>query len=135
MPKSVPNVAATRSVEFLDGYNMLFGLDRFRIMEGIFTPRSMLASANITHPYPKHTLGLKVFTAMKDVDVDIKQIILNQLSSQALEVCSTSSMNIPVKRRYTTWLDGGILASLRNFHQLWISKKEHGANIVEKRCK
>lgn len=162
MPEGgVPNVAATRSFEFPDGYNMLFGLERFRMTEGIFTPRSMLASANIPHPYPEHTLGLKdmVFAAMKDVDVDIKQIILNsvvvtgagsllyQFNERALHELGIAfpgprvkmlASQIPVERRYATWLGGSILASLGSFHQLWISKKEyeeHGANIVEKRCK
>jgi actin-related protein 4 len=43
-----------------------------------------------------------------------------------------------VERKYAAWIGGSILASLGSFHQLWISKKEyeeHGANIVEKRCR
>lgn len=43
-----------------------------------------------------------------------------------------------VERKYAAWIGGSILASLGSFHQLWISKKEyeeHGASIVEKRCR
>jgi actin-related protein 4 len=42
------------------------------------------------------------------------------------------------ERKYAAWIGGSILASLGSFHQLWISKKEyeeHGAGIVEKRCR
>lgn len=43
-----------------------------------------------------------------------------------------------VERKFGSWIGGSIMASLGTFHQMWISKKEyeeHGANIVEKRCK
>jgi len=42
------------------------------------------------------------------------------------------------ERRFGSWIGGSILGSLGTFHQMWISKseyEEHGANIVEKRCK
>jgi len=45
---------------------------------------------------------------------------------------------ITVERKFAGWLGASILASLGTFHQLWISKREyeeHGAGIVEKRCK
>jgi actin-related protein 4 len=43
-----------------------------------------------------------------------------------------------VERKFGSWIGGSIMASLGTFHQMWISKKEyeeHGAGIVEKRCK
>lgn len=43
-----------------------------------------------------------------------------------------------VERKFGSWIGGSIMASLGTFHQMWISKKEydeHGASIVEKRCK
>ncbi|KAL5606052.1 hypothetical protein BROUX41_006174 [Berkeleyomyces rouxiae] len=42
------------------------------------------------------------------------------------------------ERRFGAWVGGSILASLGTFHQMWVSKKEyeeHGAVVVEKRCK
>ncbi|RMZ80884.1 hypothetical protein DV737_g2733, partial [Chaetothyriales sp. CBS 132003] len=45
---------------------------------------------------------------------------------------------MPVERKYGSWIGGSIMASLGTFHQMWISKKEydeHGASIVEKRCR
>jgi actin-related protein 4 len=44
----------------------------------------------------------------------------------------------PIERIFGSWIGGSIVASLGTFHQMWISKKEyeeHGASIVEKRCK
>ena len=41
-------------------------------------------------------------------------------------------------RKYGAWIGGSVLASLGTFHQMWVSKKEyeeHGAGIVEKRCR
>ena len=46
--------------------------------------------------------------------------------------------NNTVERKYGAWIGGSVLGSLGTFHQMWISKKEydeHGASIVEKRCK
>jgi actin-related protein 4 len=144
----LPNVAALRAFEFPDGYNMVFGLERFRMTEGVFTPRSMLVSTEIPHPDPEHTLGLKelVFSAMKDVDIEIKPHILNnvvvtgagsllyQFNERAMNELSIAfpgprvkllATQNPVERRYATWLGASILASLGSFHQLWISKKEY----------
>lgn len=42
------------------------------------------------------------------------------------------------ERKFGPWIGASIVASLGTFHQMWISKKEfeeHGAGIVEKRCK
>lgn len=42
------------------------------------------------------------------------------------------------ERRFASWIGGSILGSLGTFHQMWISKREyeeHGAGVVERRCK
>lgn len=49
-----------------------------------------------------------------------------------------NAAGMSVERKFGSWIGGSIVASLGTFHQMWISKKEydeHGANIVEKRCK
>lgn len=49
-----------------------------------------------------------------------------------------NAAGMPVERKFGSWIGGSIVASLGTFHQMWISKKEyeeHGATIVEKRCK
>ncbi|KAK5078663.1 Actin-related protein 4 [Lithohypha guttulata] len=49
-----------------------------------------------------------------------------------------NAAGMPVERKFGSWIGGSIVASLGTFHQMWISKKEyeeHGASIIEKRCK
>lgn len=142
------NGLGMRTFEFPDGYNMVFGSDRFRVAEGIFSPRSMLTSPNIPHPEPETTLGVGhlVMQAMRDVDIELKQHILNNVvvtGSGSLLYGFHDRVNIELgngfpgprvrvtapgnttERRYASWLGGSILASLGSFHQLWISKKEY----------
>lgn len=41
-------------------------------------------------------------------------------------------------RKFGAWIGGSIQASLGTFHQMWISRREyeeHGAGIIDKRCK
>ncbi|RPA95862.1 Actin/actin-like protein [Choiromyces venosus 120613-1] len=147
-----------RTFEFPDGYNLVFNSERFRITEGIFHPPSMLTAPN---PDPHTTPGLNqlIANAMKDIDVELRQMILNNIvitGAGSLLYGFTDRVNAEiaaafpaprvrvmaagnsVERRYAGWLGGSILASLGAFHQLWVSKKEyeeHGPNIVEKRCK
>ncbi|CCX34003.1 actin family [Pyronema domesticum] len=150
-----------RTFEFPDGYNLVFGAERFRITEGIFAPRQMLIHGEIPHPDPETTQGFggMVFSAVRDVDIEIKPHILNntvvtgsgsllyglndRINNEMANVFPgprvrlTASGN-STERSYASWLGGSILASLGSFHQLWVSKKEyeeHGPGIVEKRCK
>lgn len=149
-----------RPFEFPDGYNLVFNSERHRVAEGIFHPPSMLTNY-AGHPDPASTLGLNtlIHASMKDVDIELKQLILNNVvitGAGSLVYGFTDRVNAEiaaafpgprvrvmaagnsVERRYAGWLGGSILASLGAFHQLWISRKEyeeHGAGIVEKRCK
>lgn len=91
-------------------------------------------------------MGYLVGTAMRDVDIEIKQHILNNVvvtGSGSLLYGFNERVNIElsnvfpgprvrltapgnsIERRYASWLGGSILASLGSFHQLWISKKEY----------
>ncbi len=41
----------------------------------------------------------------------------------------------PPERRYSVWIGGSILSSLKTFQRLWISKKEYsesGASIIKR---
>ena len=150
---SPPNGLGVRTFEFPDGYNLVFGSERFRIAEGIFNPHAMFTAPDIPHPDPETTLGVGylVVTAMRDVDMEIKSHILNNVVVTGagsllygfhdrvnLELSNAfpgprvrlTAPGNSVERKYANWLGGSILASLGSFHQLWISKKEydeHGA--------
>jgi len=145
---SPPNGVGARTFEFPDGFNLVFGSERFRITEGIFNPRAMLTAPDIPHPEPDHTLGvgLLVSTAVRDIDIEIKSHVLNNVvvtgsgsllygfhDRVSLELASAfpgprvrlTAPGNTTERKYANWLGGSILASLGTFHQLWISKKEY----------
>ena len=110
-------------------------------------------------PEPSHTILALIKQSLSAVDVDLRGHMLANV------VCTGGSTLIPgltsrldaelqrlypstrvkihasgnvVERKFGGWTGGSIMASLGTFHQMWISRKEyeeHGAGIVEKRCK
>ncbi|KAL9092390.1 MAG: hypothetical protein Q9159_000898 [Coniocarpon cinnabarinum] len=153
-----------RPFEMPDGYNNVFGAERYRPAESLFDEKSALTGDPGTGrpmltPTDKTTIPGLCKSALQAVDTDIKGHILHNvvvvggssllpgltarinadLSSQwpNLKVRLQSPGNV-VERKYASWIGGSILASLGTFHQMWVSRKEYeegGAGIVEKRCK
>ena len=131
-----------RAFEFPDGYNLVFGSERYKIAEGIFNPHQALTGA------PEGVSSLKdlIMQSAKDTDVEIRQHILNNVvvtgagsllygfnDRVGMEIAAAvpgprNRLTAPgnsMERRYASWLGGSILASLGSFHQLWVSKKEY----------
>jgi actin-related protein 4 len=131
-----------RTFEFPDGYNLVFGSERYKITEGIFNPRSAV------FPPEESVVGLPQLMqqSVKDIDIEIRQHILNNVVVTGAgsllygfndRVNAELSVAFPgprvrlqapgnaSERRYAGWLGGSILASLGSFHQLWVSKKEY----------
>lgn len=145
-----------RPFEMPSGWNQVFTADRFRAAESLFD-----ASAALTTPKPKDDLTIPklVQAAVAQVDPDQRPMLLANIvvtggstllykfndrlnyEINALYPSTRNKLIAPgsvVERKYAAWIGGSILASLGSFHQLWISKKEyeeHGAGIVEKRCR
>lgn len=142
-----------------DGYNQLFGAERYRAAESLFDVKMALSDAAHPAPSPAHALPALIQHALSQVDVDIRPHLLanivvvggsslvygvSERLKQELEalypgprVRIFAPANV-VERRFSSWIGGSILASLGTFHQMWISRKEyeeHGPGIVEKRCK
>ncbi|KAF2737946.1 Actin/actin-like protein [Polyplosphaeria fusca] len=148
-----------RPFEMPDGWNQVFGSERFRVAEGLFDPAAALHDADNPIPKADHCIPRLVQQAVSHVDVDARPMLLqnivvtggstllykfNDRLNHEINTIYPSTRNkliAPgpvVERKYAAWIGGSILASLGSFHQLWISKKEyeeHGANIVEKRCR
>lgn len=148
-----------RSFEFPDGRNDVFGVERFRVAEGLFDPKAAYTDGNTPAPEAGESIQSLCARALQAVDVDLRQGLLNNIVStggtsviqgfndrlhwelssmyQGTKVRIHSPSNM-YERKYGPWIGGSILASLGSFHQLWISRKEYeevGAGIVEKRCK
>lgn len=149
-----------RPFEFPDGYNTMFGADRFRVVEGMWQSNMILPDATSTiDPATVLTIPQLIQQSINAVDVELRPLLLNNVvvtGGSSLLFGFTDRVNnelsalypgprvrlnapgITVERKFAGWLGASILASLGTFHQLWISKKEyeeHGAGIVEKRCK
>ncbi|WEW57950.1 NuA4 histone acetyltransferase subunit [Emydomyces testavorans] len=165
-PSGVPNEdiaknSPGRPFEFPDGYNQLFGIDRYRVVESLFDAKAAIPDPDSEFPAPTaaQTIPELVRSALNQVDVDIRGHLLGNVvitGATSLLYGFTDRMNSEltglfpsprvrlfapgntVERKFASWIGGSIVASLGTFHQMWISKKEyeeHGANIVEKRCK
>ncbi|KAF1811168.1 Actin/actin-like protein [Eremomyces bilateralis CBS 781.70] len=151
--------AQLRPFEFPDGFNQVFRMERYQPVEGLFDAKAALTDKDNPAPKPEQTIPGLIEQAMKTIDVEVRPTLLNNVviaGGSSLLVGLTKRIDheitnvLPgprtrifapsntVERRYASWVGGSILASLGSFHQMWISKKEyeeHGANIIEKRCK
>ncbi|THZ64376.1 Actin/actin-like protein [Aureobasidium pullulans] len=159
-----PNINAvkdlpSRPFEMPDGWNQVFGIERFRVAEGLFDAKAALTDDNHPAPDQKHTITQMVQAALTAVDVEVRPLLLNNIvltgGGSLLDKLAerlhgelsalypnprvrVNASNLVTDRKYGSWVGGSILASLGTFHQMWISKKEyeeHGSSIIEKRCK
>jgi actin-related protein 4 len=147
-----------RPFEMPDGWNTVFGIERFRVAEGLFDHTAALPSSS-SAPKAEETIPRLVQAAIQAVDADQRPLLLSNIvvtggstllykfnerlnyEINAIYPSTRNKLIAPgsvVERKYAAWIGGSILASLGSFHQLWVSKKEydeHGPGIVEKRCK
>jgi actin-related protein 4 len=148
-----------RPFEMPDGWNQVFGVERYRVAEGLFDTKSADSSAE--HPVPKtdDSLPSLVHRSLNACDVDTRAALLGNViltgagslieklperlqtdlqvmyPNPRVRVLATSGS---VERKYGAWVGGSVLGSLGTFHQMWVSREEYeefGAGIVEKRCK
>ena len=165
-PNGMPNeenakAQAVRPFEFPDGYNQLFGTERFRVVESLFDAKAAIPDpeGEFPAPTPAQTIPELIRASLNQIDVDIRAHLLANVvvtGASSLLVGFTERLNQElhnlypsprikisapgntVERKFGSWVGGSIVASLGTFHQMWVSKKEydeHGPNIVEKRCK
>lgn len=165
-PNGVANVDIARSspgrpFEFPDGYNQVFGVDRYKVVESLFDAKAAIPDPESSFPAATQaqTVPELIKAALNGVDVDLRPHLLanvvvtgassllvgftDRLNQELMQLYPGPRVRISApgntsERRFSSWIGGSILASLGTFHQMWISKKEfdeHGPNIVEKRCK
>ncbi|KAI9722423.1 MAG: NuA4 histone acetyltransferase subunit [Chrysothrix sp. TS-e1954] len=145
--------------EFPDGWNNVFGVERFKAVEGMFDHTAAISDPENPTPTSSQTLPALMQQALGAVDVDIRAALLNNVvvtGGGSLVPGMTDRINYELQtlyptprvrlqapgnvaeRKYAAWVGGSILGSLGSFHQMWISKREweeHGSGIIEKRCK
>lgn len=159
--EEMAKTSPARPFEFPDGYNQLFGVDRYKVVESLFDAKAAIPDSESPFPAPTQaqTVTELIKSALSGVDVDIRPHLLanvvvtgassllygftDRLNQELMQTFPGPRVRISApgntaERRFGSWIGGSILASLGTFHQMWISKKEfdeHGPNIVEKRCK
>ncbi|TKA67587.1 hypothetical protein B0A55_08708 [Friedmanniomyces simplex] len=149
-----------RPFEMPDGWNQVFGAERYRVAEAYFDTKSAYTDA--AHPAPPNSddsIPSLVHRALNNCDVDTRAALLGNViltgagslieklperlqgdlqvmyPNPRVRVLANASS---VERKYGAWIGGSVLASLGTFHQMWISReeyKEYGPSLVEKRCK
>ncbi|KAH0542949.1 NuA4 histone acetyltransferase subunit [Glutinoglossum americanum] len=148
-----------RPFEMPDGWNQVFGGERFRVSEGMWDAKMALTDPENPAPPQSQTIPALIQASLAAVDVDIRPHLLanvvitggtsllygftDRLNSELTQMfpgprVRLSAPGNTAERRFASWIGGSILGSLGAFHQMWVSKKEyeeHGAGIVEKRCK
>lgn len=129
-----------RPFEMPDGWNQMFGADRYRAAEGIFDVKA--AITNDLSPAPPHTQSLPeiIRSSLSAVDVDIRPHLLanvvvtggaslmqgftDRLNQELMGMYPGPRVRISAagnmyERKYASWIGGSILASLGTFHQVW----------------
>ena len=119
-----------------DGNPITVGSERFLAPEALFNPPLI----------GRETLALHdaVFESVQDCDIDLRKdlfqnIVLSGGSTmfpglkerlhKELDELVPENVEIrivaPPERRYSVWIGGSILSSLKSFQRLWLSKKEY----------
>ncbi|KAJ9079070.1 NuA4 histone acetyltransferase subunit [Entomophthora muscae] len=138
--------------EFHDGFNTIFGSERYKFPEVLFQPD--LLSGQSSDFMGLHHLALD---SVASCDVELRPHLLSNIVATggttlfpgfidrlSVELASSaygqrvkiSGAPNAVERRYAAWLGGSILASLGTFHPLWLSKdefQEGGATALGKK--
>ncbi|KAF2085397.1 actin-like protein-like protein 6A [Saccharata proteae CBS 121410] len=157
--ESVAKASPGRPFEMPDGWNKVFGAERFRATEGLFDAKAAMTDADHPRPRDEQTIPQMIVSSLNGVDIEQRPNLLasivvtgggsllygftDRLNQELAQIYPGPRIRLQapgnvVERKYASWLGGSILGSLGSFHQLWVSKKEyeeHGPSIVEKRCK
>ncbi|KAK3698029.1 Actin-related protein 4 [Vermiconidia calcicola] len=145
--------------EMPDGWNSVFGIERFKVAEGLFDHRAAYPTPTQPELKGESTLPSLLSRSLQACDVETRAPLLNnviltgagslieKLPERLQSDLQTMFPNPKVRvlanssapeRKFGSWVGGSVLGSLGTFHQMWVSRQEYGefgAGIVEKRCK
>ncbi len=132
-----------KNFEFPSGFNTVFSIDRFKLVESLFQPNFVLnpgpdyvpitipqlmaASASQCDPEIQHLMHSNaVLTGANTLLPGFADRVYNELHRIApggkVKVQAAGGSN---ERKFGPWIGGSILSSLAAFHQLWISKAQY----------
>ncbi|EOA28719.1 hypothetical protein CARUB_v10024948mg [Capsella rubella] len=148
LERATTSAQTNRTYELPDGQVITIGTERFRCPEVLFQPSLVGMESFGIHK--------AIYNSIMKCDIDVRKDLygnilmsggttmfhgIAQRMSKEISALSPSNMKtkivIPPERRFSAWIGGSILASLRSFEQKWITKAEYeetGAAIVHKKC-
>ena len=119
-----------------DGDTITVGQERFMAPELFFNPGAMGSEEDSIHAL--------IFKAISECDVDIRPHLYNNIVlsggstmfpglkerlHKELNALVPSGVEVkivaPPERRYSVWIGGSILASLKTFGKMWVTRKEY----------
>merc|ERR1712207_109921 len=137
-----------KTYELPDGNIITVGSERFRCPEVLFQPSFVGKEASGIHD--------TTFQSIMKCDVDIRKDLyanvvlsggttmfggIGERMTKELTALAPSTMKIkvvaPPDRKYSVWIGGSILSSLKTFVEMWIKKEEYdecGPSIVHEKC-
>ncbi|KAK0115639.1 NuA4 histone acetyltransferase subunit [Cadophora gregata] len=148
-----------RVFEMPDGYNQMWGVERFQVAEGLWDAKAALSVPGEAAVTQSQTIIDMIKASIGAVDVDLRGHLLaniivtggttlingfgDRLNNELMNAypgtrIKVQAAGLTTERRFGSWIGGSILGSLGTFHQMWISKAEYaefGSSVVEKRCK
>ncbi|KAG8389813.1 hypothetical protein BUALT_Bualt01G0017500 [Buddleja alternifolia] len=138
-----------KNYELPDGlFITTYNAERFRCPEVLFQPSLIDKEASGIHEMTYNSIMKSDVDIRKDL---YKNIVLSGGSTKFPGIADRMSKEItalapsntkikvvaPPERKYSAWIGGSILASLRIFQQMWIAKAEYdesGPAIVHRKC-
>lgn len=137
--EEVAKSSPTRPFEMPDGWNQVFGVERFKAAEGLFDAKAALTDSDNPRPRDDQTIPQLVVQALSHVDVEVRPALLANIvvtGGSSLMYGFTDRLNQElsamypgprirlqapgptVERKYASWIGGSILGSLGSFHQV-----------------
>lgn len=128
-----------RPFEMPDGWNQVFGLERFKVAEGMFDAKAAFTSPEAPRPAEPSTIPALIQASLNNVDIEQRPLLLSHVvvtggtsltygfNDRLLAELTAmypapririSSPGSTVERKYAPWIGGSILASLGSFHQV-----------------
>jgi actin-related protein 4 len=132
-----------KNFEFPSGFNTVFSIDRFRLVESLFQPgfvlnppqnfvhvtipQLMAASSTLCDPEIQPYMHMNaVLTGANTMLPGFADRVYNELHRISpggkVKIQAAGGSN---ERKFGPWIGGSILSSLAAFHQLWISKAQY----------
>lgn len=130
-----------RPFEMPDGWNQMFGIERYRPAEGMFDAKMAYSDASNPAPSQSQTISSLIQSSLSQVDVDVRPHLLSnvvvvggssllygfteRLNSELMTLYPAPRVRIHApgniaERKFASWIGGSILASLGTFHQVRI---------------